>query len=111
MLSSLILRARRTDAYTHLLLLTFLLNIADAAFSLYYISYLKVLDEANPLWESIIHTNPVSFFILKILMVTAGCFVLNLFKRTTMLKFGIVSCLLCYLFIVSWFINYAILHH
>ena len=111
MLSSLILRVTKTDAYTALLLLTFLLNIADAIFSLYYISYLKVLDEANPLWENIIHTNPISFFILKLSMVFLGCLTLNAFNRTTMMRLGVISCFLCYLFIVCWFINYAILHH
>ena len=99
----------RNKLFTFLIISTFFLNVADAAFSLYYISYLKVLEEANPIWATIIHTNPVLFFILKMSIVALGCTFLYKNIHRISSKIGTVLCFTAYLFIVLWFLKYSIL--
>ena len=99
----------KNNLYSFLIASILLLNLADAVFSLYYISYLKVLEEANPVWATLIHTHPTLFFILKILIVGIGCFFLNRYKENTSSKVGVVLCFFSYFFIVLWFVQYSIL--
>ena len=74
----------------------FLFNIADALLSVQLISQERILDEANPLWSSLILSNPGLFVVAKLSIAGVGCLLLHKYREMPAAKAGILLCFLVY---------------
>lgn len=98
---------KNKDIFQKLILGTFILNIADALFSYHYISKLRLLQEANPLWIPLIYTHPMSFVVLKILLGGSCCFFLYKTSNSKTSQWGSVVCFIVYSLIIGSFLSFA----
>jgi len=85
------------------------MNIADGLLSYHFISKERILDEANPIWEPIIYTQPELFLFLKIVSVSIFCFFIYKAERNVLSFMGISACFLVYLYIICGFFILCIL--
>ena len=70
----------------------FAFNVADALLSVRLISYDQVLEEANPLWGSLLLYSPSTFVVTKLLIAGAGCLCLWKYRKKPLAKVGILVC-------------------
>jgi len=85
------------------------MNIADGLLSYHFISKERILDEANPIWEPIIYTQPELFLFLKIVSVSIFCFFIYKAERNVLSFIGISACFLVYSYIIFGFFVLCIL--
>ena len=81
----------------------FAFNVADALLSVRLISYDQVLEEANPLWGSLLLYNPSLFVAIKLTLAGAGCLCLWKFRRKPIAKVGILLCFTVYYLLLCGF--------
>ena len=70
----------------------FIFNVADALLSVRLISFEQVLEEANPLWGSLLSYSPAAFIISKLTIAGAGCLCLWKYRKKPLAKAGILIC-------------------
>ena len=74
----------------------FLFNVADALLSVQLIAHERILDEANPLWGTLVTDNPTLFITIKLTIALAGCRLLYIYRHNPLARAGVLFCFLIY---------------
>jgi hypothetical protein len=90
-------------AFLRLIQGLFLFNVADALLSVQLIGYERELEEANPLWGSLLVDNPALFVFSKLALAGAGCLCLYKFRKNPIAKAGILLCFSAYYLLLCGF--------
>ena len=69
----------------------------------------RILDEANPLWNTLILENPALFIVAKLSIAGLGCRLLYKFREKPAAKAGILLCFLVYYALLCCF-YYFVFH-
>jgi len=92
-------------AFGTALALVWLLNYADAIFTIAWVQ-MGVAEEANPLMAEVID-RPALFLLTKLSMVTLGCILLWRFRAAPLSRYMVVLALICYTIILVIHTNIA----
>ena len=87
----------------------FLFNIADALLSVKLIAHEQVLEEANPLWGSLLLYNPTAFVFIKLTIAGAGCLCLWKYRKKPIAKVGVLMCFGVYYMLLCAFYIFVFL--
>ena len=74
----------------------FLFNVADALLSVQLIAHEQILDEANPLWGTLVTDNPPLFIAIKLTIALVGCRLLYVYRDRPLARAGVLVCFLAY---------------
>ncbi len=77
------------------------LNLADALFTSVYL-HLNVAQEANPLMRMAWEASPLTFMVVKLAVVSAGLFVLCLYRGTRLADLALKLAVGVYAVLLAW---------
>ena len=84
-----------------MLFIVFLLNAADAVFTVYWIVG-KDSWETNPIMDHLLGIHPIVFVTVKLLLVALGSFLLFRYRRQRMAVVGIFGLFIVYYWLLIW---------
>lgn len=87
--------------FSHLLAFLLLLNIADTLFTLEWVYYLGIAEEANPIMAHLISIDPLLFVVTKLTLVSLACLLLWRIRETTKAAWALVGVTIFYVGIIG----------
>ena len=87
-----------------MLIVTLVLNLIDAALTLYAVRA-ELAVEANPLMDELLAHGPIIFMIGKLAMVSLGVLLLWRLRRSTLATIGIIAAFVAYSLTCAWHLH------